>query len=240
MQADCSAAQLHFEGFGKRQVVGAFDGGAVTSNAGAILLREADRALGLTAKVARCLVTGVQLNSWCTGLRRWWRSVCMLLRSATRTSTTMTNCGTIRYSVCCRTRSTQAGRCVPLAGKSTLNRLEHGLKSAMSRYHKISVIDAAMEEVFLELYAAAQRAHPNASSSTSMRRTIRCTAARKAVSSTAIIAATATSRSTSSTGATCSLLSSGRPISTPRLARRRRSRASCRTCVRPGRRWRSG
>ena len=38
--------------------MGAFDGGAVTSNAGATLLREADRAIGLTAKVARCFRDG--------------------------------------------------------------------------------------------------------------------------------------------------------------------------------------
>jgi hypothetical protein len=45
--------QLAFEGFQGRRVVGAFDGGAVTSNAGALLLREADRAIDLTPQVAR-------------------------------------------------------------------------------------------------------------------------------------------------------------------------------------------
>ena len=54
MQTDCSANQLRFEGFEGRQVVGGFDGGAVTSNGGAVLLREADRAIGLTPRVARC------------------------------------------------------------------------------------------------------------------------------------------------------------------------------------------
>jgi Transposase DDE domain group 1 len=53
MPPDWSDTQLNFEGFAGRQVVGAFDGGAVTSNAGALLLREADRVIGLTAKVAR-------------------------------------------------------------------------------------------------------------------------------------------------------------------------------------------
>ena len=45
MQTDCSANQLDFEGFEGRKVVGGFDGGAVTSNGGAALLREADRAI---------------------------------------------------------------------------------------------------------------------------------------------------------------------------------------------------
>ena len=58
MQTDCNLHQLIFEGFEGRQVVGVFDGGAVTSNAGATLLREADLAIGLTAKVARCFRDG--------------------------------------------------------------------------------------------------------------------------------------------------------------------------------------
>jgi Transposase DDE domain group 1 len=56
MQAECNWTQLMFEGFANRQVVGAFDGGAVTSNSGALLLREADRRIGLTTVVARCLI----------------------------------------------------------------------------------------------------------------------------------------------------------------------------------------
>ena len=71
MPTDCNAGQLLFEGFEGRQVVGAFDGGAVTSNAGATLLREADRAIGLTAKAARSFRDGRAAELWCTISRRW-------------------------------------------------------------------------------------------------------------------------------------------------------------------------
>ena len=54
MPTDCRPIQLSFEGFEGHQVVGALDGGTVTSNAGALLLREADRAINLTPQVARC------------------------------------------------------------------------------------------------------------------------------------------------------------------------------------------
>ena len=47
-----------------------------------------------------------------------------------------------------------------LAGKSTLNRLEHGLKGATSRYAKITVDDAAMDQLFLDLYVAAHDSPP--------------------------------------------------------------------------------
>ena len=47
-----------------------------------------------------------------------------------------------------------------LAGKSTLNRLEHGLMNGASRYHKIRVDDAAMEQVFLDIFIAAHERPP--------------------------------------------------------------------------------
>jgi len=39
-------------------VVGAFDGGAITSDAGALLLGETDRAIGLTSRFAACFTDG--------------------------------------------------------------------------------------------------------------------------------------------------------------------------------------
>ncbi len=58
MQTECISDQFEFEGFERRQVVAAFDGGRMTSDAGALLLREADRAIGLTDRVAGCFRDG--------------------------------------------------------------------------------------------------------------------------------------------------------------------------------------
>ncbi len=52
---DCSSDQPSFPPCRGRRVEAGFDGGAVTSNGGALLLRAADRRLGLTAAVARRL-----------------------------------------------------------------------------------------------------------------------------------------------------------------------------------------
>jgi hypothetical protein len=49
---------LDFASVGSRKVTAAFDGGAITSNAGALLLREADRAIGLSPQVAACFKDG--------------------------------------------------------------------------------------------------------------------------------------------------------------------------------------
>src|SRR5512133_3874439 len=58
MQTECISGQLEFEGFDGRRVVVAFDGGAVTSDAGALLLRETDRAIRLIERVAACFSDG--------------------------------------------------------------------------------------------------------------------------------------------------------------------------------------
>jgi hypothetical protein len=54
MRTECTAEQFEFEGFGRRRVMAAFDGGAMTSDGGGLLLRHADRAIGLIEQVAAC------------------------------------------------------------------------------------------------------------------------------------------------------------------------------------------
>jgi hypothetical protein len=50
-----SPKTIRFTSAKRREIEGAFDGGAVSSDGGLILIREADRVLGLTSKVARRL-----------------------------------------------------------------------------------------------------------------------------------------------------------------------------------------
>ncbi len=56
----CSFDRIAFPACRKRRVEAGFDGGDVSSNGGVLLLRQADRALGLTAAVARALPDGRQ------------------------------------------------------------------------------------------------------------------------------------------------------------------------------------
>ena len=52
MQTECTAELFEFAPVGRREVVGSFDGGAITSDAGAVLLRGTDRAIGLVRRFA--------------------------------------------------------------------------------------------------------------------------------------------------------------------------------------------
>jgi Transposase DDE domain group 1 len=161
MRTDCNAGQLLFEGFEGRRVVGAFDGGAVTSNAGATLLREADLAIGLTAKVARCFRDG---RAGELVVHRIETLVAQRVHAIALGYEDINDHDELRHDpvlgLLSDTLEPKRADVATLAGKSTLNRLEHGLKSGVSRYHKISVIDAAMEQVFLDLYVAAHKSAP--------------------------------------------------------------------------------
>ena len=96
MPTECIADLFGFAPVEGREVVAAFDGGAISSDAGALLLGAADHAIKLTERFAAC----------CHDERRQHlieHEVVTLLgqrvsasRSAMRTSTTMTSCATIR------------------------------------------------------------------------------------------------------------------------------------------------
>ena len=54
MHTQCNSADLTFEGLGRREVIGKFDGGPMSSDGGSVLLRASNRVLDLTARLARC------------------------------------------------------------------------------------------------------------------------------------------------------------------------------------------
>ena len=58
MPTECSRDLFGYEVVEGRQVVAAFDGGEVTSDAGALLLGATDRAIGLVTRFAACFDDG--------------------------------------------------------------------------------------------------------------------------------------------------------------------------------------
>jgi len=54
MQTQCSETQLEFQGVGSRRVLAQFNGGHITSDGGALLLRELDERLGISRRFAQC------------------------------------------------------------------------------------------------------------------------------------------------------------------------------------------
>ena len=161
MPTECSATQIVFEGFAGRQVVGDFDGGAVTSNAGALALREADRAIGLTSKVARCFEDNRHPGLVVHEVRTL---VAQRIHGQALGYEDLNDHDELRHDpvlgLISDTLTPKREDCATLAGKSTLNRLELSLQGKASRYHKIAVDDAKLEQVFLDIYVTAHKSPP--------------------------------------------------------------------------------
>src|SRR5690606_15817388 len=52
----CTSEQLEFSSVGRRRVVAAFDGGQVSSDCGALLLKKTDEAIRLIDRLADCFI----------------------------------------------------------------------------------------------------------------------------------------------------------------------------------------
>ena len=55
---DCTQSSFGFEACGAREIVARFDGGAISSDGGAFLLRQTGQRLNLLARLAECFLDG--------------------------------------------------------------------------------------------------------------------------------------------------------------------------------------
>jgi hypothetical protein len=97
MPTECSPELFDFARVEGRAVVAAFDGGRITSEAGALLLGATDRVIGLTRRLAACFTDArnpdlIEHDVETLMMQR----VVGASHSATRTSATTMNCATTR------------------------------------------------------------------------------------------------------------------------------------------------
>jgi hypothetical protein len=55
---ECNQSSFEFEACGRREIVARFDGGTISSDGGAFLLRQTDRRLNLLPRLAECFLDG--------------------------------------------------------------------------------------------------------------------------------------------------------------------------------------
>jgi len=135
-----------------RQLVGAFDGGAISSNGGVLLLGAADRAIKLTERVARCF-RDLRSPEWIVHpLENLIRQRVYGLALAYED---LVDHDQLRFDPALTAALGRPERA--LAGKSTLNRLEHAAKVGAERNHKIDHDAQAFERLFVDLFLDAHR-----------------------------------------------------------------------------------
>jgi Transposase DDE domain group 1 len=160
MLTQCSRDLFGYEVVEGRQVVAAFDGGEVTSDAGGLLLGATDRAIGLIERFAAGFDDGrvqTQVEHSVQAM------VAQRVFGLALGYEDLIDHDQLRHDP---VLATLAGKltarrtdCAPLAGKSTLNRLEHA-PSEPNRYHKIGHDPAAIEGLFVALFLEAHKAPP--------------------------------------------------------------------------------
>jgi hypothetical protein len=143
-----------------RRVVADFDGGAMTSDAGALLLGASDRAIGLVDRFASCFIdaraadlvehrVATLVGQRVFGIALGYEDVSD--HDHLRHDPVM--------AVLAGKLAARRSDCAPLAGKSTLNRLELS-RPEPTRYHKIAHDPAAIERVFVDLFMEAHKRAP--------------------------------------------------------------------------------
>jgi len=171
MTTECNATQLEFQGLGRRRVQAAFDGGHLSSDGGALLLRAVDERLRVTARLAQCFTDhrdqALIEHQALELLRQRIQGLALGYEDLndhdelSRDPLLALACG--KADVEGRQRVREADRGKALASSKTLNRLELTPADAgpRSRYKKIvyhpEKIEALLVDLFLDSYAAAPK-----------------------------------------------------------------------------------
>jgi hypothetical protein len=160
MLTQCSRDLFGYEVIDGREVVAAFDGGDHTTDAGGLLLGATDRAVGVVGRFAACFVDGraqAQIEHTVAAM------VAQRVFGIALGYEDLIDHDHLRHdpvlAVLAGKLEAKRQNCAPLAGKSTLNRLEHA-PLVPSRYHKIEHDPAAIEGLFVELFLEAYKAPP--------------------------------------------------------------------------------
>jgi hypothetical protein len=160
MPTQCNPDQFDFARADGRAVVASFDGGAITSDAGALLLGATDRVLGLTRRLAACFQDSRNpaYTEHAVETLVMQRIVGIALGYEDLNDHDQIRHDPVLATLAGKLAATRAD-CAPLAGKSTLNRLELS-RDEPTRYARIAADSAAIEALFIDLFLDAHAKAP--------------------------------------------------------------------------------
>jgi hypothetical protein len=161
MPTECSPTLFEFAPAAGRAVVAGFDGGAITSDARALLLGATDRAIGLVTRFATCFADArdpdriehaiaTLVGQRVFGIALGYED--LIDHDQLRRDPAL--------AILAGKLAARRAACAPLAGKSTLNRLERAPAGGPGRYHRIGHDGTAIEALFADLFLDAHRSAP--------------------------------------------------------------------------------
>ena len=142
MHTECNTTRFDFGEAERRRIEARFDGGTLTTDAGALLLGRVDKRLKLIDRLAHCFVDRRDLALGYEDLND---------HDALRHDPL--------FAALAGKLKARRSDCAPVAGKSTLNRLERS-RETPSRYHKINYDATAIETLFVDLFVEAHETAP--------------------------------------------------------------------------------
>ena len=145
---ECIQSSFGFKACGSREIVARFDGGTISSDSGALLLRETDQRLNLLPRLAGCFLDGrnqtmidhsilEMLSQRIYGLALGYEDI--------------NDHEQLRKDPIFGILAGREELDEPLAGKSTLNRMELGA-GTKDRYKKITFWKEAMDELLVKVF----------------------------------------------------------------------------------------
>ena len=159
MQTECVPGALAFQGVAGREVLARFDGGTLTSDGGAVLLREVDRATNLLGQFAACFTDHRDPT-------RVTHPVASLVRQRVYGLALgyedLNDHDALRHDPLIAVLAESGDLAAPGAGKSTLNRLEPTGTTVgeKARYKKITVDHDAVDRLFVDVFVQAHATAP--------------------------------------------------------------------------------
>jgi hypothetical protein len=153
---ECIQSDFRFKACGKREIVAKFDGGTISSDGGAFLLRRTDARLNLLPRLAECFLDGrnqeqvehsiaEMLSQRIYGLALGYEDI--------------NDHEQLRQDPVFGILAGREELERPLAGKSTLNRMELGT-GINSRYKKITFWKEAVDELLVQVFLESQAQVP--------------------------------------------------------------------------------
>ncbi len=160
MLTECNPEPMLFARLDRREVVADFGGGAMTSDAGALLLGATDKAINLVERFAACFTDGRAAERIVHDVPTLvgQRVFAIALGYEDVVDHDDLRRDPVLGAVLGKLEARRSN-CAPLAVKSTLNRLEHAPADG-HRYRKIAHDPAAIERLFVDLFLDAHTRAP--------------------------------------------------------------------------------
>src|SRR6202790_4991169 len=151
---DCNQSGFGFEACGKREIVARFDGGTISSDGGALLLRQTDRRLNLLPRLAECFLDGRNQELIDHTIQEMLAQRVYGLALGYEDINDHERKDPVFGVLAGREALDQ-----PLAGNSTLDRMELGT-GINERYKKITFWKEAVDELLVKVFLEAHQSAP--------------------------------------------------------------------------------